>query len=399
LDGKKLLCAFALCGMTFLSSGHVGHSSWKHLVTMLSLANLGYVMSDVAADAAMVCITHQESDNKRGNMQTLVNISYYAGCAIINMMILIGFSGPESNCPGYVRDKHQECTTNEKVSSRNELSKDYPTTWCHMKCHDATFSFGLTTSEFIYIITIICLLCLPFYLLLHEEKVVHGKNMIQFLQSFWETQLQKRALWQILLYVMISQILFSITNAAKPTANYVWLHLSSMQNQIMLIFESFVFMIGLEIMRTNALLDTSWRKMIFYGTILVTIFNLLYFLIIFDIFRSSWFYIFTDVSIEFMAALNYVVSSFCTVEIVDPGYEAITLALITTASNTVNSLSAVVSFQLLAFFPKLNSQESVEEDTTKTRTQFATLHTLVILINLSSLLILPLLPRQKKRNT
>ena len=62
----------------------------------------------------------------------------------------------------------------------------------------------------------------------------------------------------------------------------------------------------------------------------------------------------------------------------------------------MNSLSAVISFQLLAFFPKLNTQDSIGEDTPKTKTQFAILHTLVIIINLSSLLSLPMLPRQKK---
>lgn len=81
----------------------------------------------------------------------------------------------------------------------------------------------------------------------------------------------------------------------------------------------------------------------------------------------------------------------------EPGYEAITYSLITTATNAVSPLSAVVSYQLLAFFPLLNDQESIATDTPKVRTQFATLQALVMLINLSSLLSLPLLPRQKKQ--
>lgn len=80
----------------------------------------------------------------------------------------------------------------------------------------------------------------------------------------------------------------------------------------------------------------------------------------------------------------------------EPGYEAITYAMITTATNAVSPLSAVVSYQLLAFFPLLNDQENIATDTAEVRWQFASLHALVIVLNLSSLLSLPLLPRQKK---
>lgn len=70
--------------------------------------------------------------------------------------------------------------------------------------------------------------------------------------------------------------------------------------------------------------------------------------------------------------------------------------MITTASNAVSPLSAVISYQLLAFFPSLNDQESIATDTPQVRRDFATLHVLVMVLNLSSLLCLPLLPRQKK---
>lgn len=84
------------------------------------------------------------------------------------------------------------------------------------------------------------------------------------------------------------------------------------------------------------------------------------------------------------------------VEVAEPGYEAITYSMITTATNAVSPLSAVISYQLLAFFPTLNDQESIATDTPQVRSEFATLHLLVIILNLSSLLSLPLLPRQKK---
>lgn len=98
----------------------------------------------------------------------------------------------------------------------------------------------------------------------------------------------------------------------------------------------------------------------------------------------------------FMYTLNFLASHASMVEVAEPGYEAITYSLITTATNAVSPLSAVISYQLLAFFPSLNDQESIATDTPQVRKEFACLHTLVIILNLSSLLTLPLLPRQKK---
>jgi hypothetical protein len=48
--------------------------------------------------------------------------------------------------------------------------------------------------------------------------------------------------------------------------------------------------------------------MIWAGTLLVAVFNLLYLLIVFDVIRNPWFYIFTDVTGE----ANCMKAYFCT---------------------------------------------------------------------------------------
>ena len=101
---------------------------------------------------------------------------------------------------------------------------------------------------------------------------------------------------------------------------------------------------------------------------------------------------FTDVSSHFMFALQSFVSGASLIEVAEPGYEAITFSLITTATNLVKPLSYVISYQLLAsFFPDLVEQSSIAADTPDIRRDFAALQCLVILLNLSSLLALPLL--------
>ena len=129
---------------------------------------------------------------------------------------------------------------------------------------------------------------------------------------------------------------------------------------------------------------------------LVTFFNLLYLLIVFDVVRNPWFYIFVDVTDTFMYTLNFTASVFAIVEVSEPGFEAITYALITTANNATIPLSVVISYQFMALFPSLNTQEGLAEDTPEVRKDFGLLILIVEIINLTSLLALPMLPRQKK---
>eukprot|EP00568_Trieres_chinensis_P014751 CAMPEP_0183324132 /NCGR_PEP_ID=MMETSP0160_2-20130417/76228_1 /TAXON_ID=2839 ORGANISM="Odontella Sinensis, Strain Grunow 1884" /NCGR_SAMPLE_ID=MMETSP0160_2 /ASSEMBLY_ACC=CAM_ASM_000250 /LENGTH=457 /DNA_ID=CAMNT_0025491653 /DNA_START=104 /DNA_END=1480 /DNA_ORIENTATION=- len=357
------------------------------------MANMGYVMADVAADGFMVYMAHREPINERGKTQTLVYATSKVGQIFINLVILLGFSGPQTNCPGFEEDTNVPCTTNPNIIARSEFVAEYPGTWCYMKCSNATLDWDISIPQFVWIIASINLISLPFYFLLKEDKAPR-EPLAKFMGDFWN-QLKRKGAWQVILYSMISHITFGVINAAKTPANYVWLNLHTFQYQVMIIIEKLLFFIGLNVIRRWAL-HISWRKMIFSGSMLVTSFNLLYFIVVFDIWRNPWFYIFTDVSASFMYTLNFLAGVFCMVEVAEPGFEAITYSLITTASNTVSPLSSVISYQLLAFFPLLNTQESIATDTPEVRKQFATLQLLTILINLTSLIALPMLPRQKK---
>ncbi|KAL9191362.1 hypothetical protein ACHAXT_001068 [Thalassiosira profunda] len=367
----------------------------RHLVIMLALANLGYVWADVASDGFMVWIAHREPIEKRGKMQTLVYSMNKLGQIAINVLILLGFSGPQMNCAGFESNPDVPCTLNIYVTKRVdlELYQRNPDGWCYEKCHQATFDWDLSIPEFALSICFVIAASIPLYLRLKEEKVKPEPRM-EFLGKFW-TQLQRRACWQVILYGMISHTTFGVMNAAKMPANYIWLDLHTFKHQVMVIFEKVVFFIGLHLVRRYGL-NFSWRTSVLVGSCLVLLFNSLYFLIIFDVWRNAWFYIFTDVSALFMYTLNFLASHACMVEVAEPGFESITYALITTATNAVSPLSAVISYQLLAFFPSLNDQESIATDTPQVRREFACLHALVIVLNLSSLLSLPLLPRQKK---
>eukprot|EP00804_Cyclotella_cryptica_P000619 CCRYP_009995-RA/>CCRYP_009995-RA protein AED:0.03 eAED:0.03 QI:146/1/1/1/1/0.75/4/1118/463 len=249
----------------------------RSLVITLAIANMCYVWADVAADGFMVWVAHKEPIDKRGKMQTLVYSMNKLGQIVINIFILFGFSGPMMNCPGYEEDLDVPCTTNQLVLNRvdSDLLASNPNEWCHELCHGATFGWDLSISELALFICFVITASVPLYLRLKEDKV-DAEPKGEFIMKFW-AQLQRRAAWQVILYGMISHITFGIMNPAKMPANYVWLELHTFQHQLMVIFENVVFFIGLNMVRKYAL-NISWRKLVLVGSLLVLVFNSLYFL-------------------------------------------------------------------------------------------------------------------------
>jgi hypothetical protein len=87
---------------------------------------------------------------------------------------------------------------------------------------------------------------MPSYVILKEDKITAAmrKTVTQVAREFWIV-MQRRAVWQVMLYTMISSITFNVYIAAKSNANFVWLGLSTAQNQILNIMEAIIFAVGL----------------------------------------------------------------------------------------------------------------------------------------------------------
>ena len=288
--------------MLLVLAGMGAGISATNLVIMLTFANLGYVMADVAADGYMVWMAHHESIDRRGKIQTLIYIARSIGRIFINLVIIFAFSGPAVNCPGYESDPNIPCTQDESVANRNDLYESDPDTWCYHQCASADFAFGMTIPQFAWLIVAINLASMPTYFMLFEDKKTREK-VRKVLSDFW-TVMKRRAVWQVMLYTMVSfapfdlvyaiyfhcaasfatdltplvslcillygeqvsSITFNVYIAAKSNANFVWLDLSTAQNQILNIMEAIVFSLGLVLVRQYGL-NFSWRKLIWIGSV------------------------------------------------------------------------------------------------------------------------------------
>lgn len=145
------------------------------------------------------------------------------GNIFVNIIIIFDFSGPEVACPGYENDWSVNCTTDEDNMDENDMVDDHPEKWCHLKCRDANFDFGLTIPQYAMVLIGIILISMPSYFLIKEEKSIQ-KSFHKLMSSYWKT-VKRRAVWKIHVYCMISHITFDFIIAPKVQANYEWLKL------------------------------------------------------------------------------------------------------------------------------------------------------------------------------
>lgn len=158
-------------------------------------------------------MAHHESIERRGKIQTLIYIMREIGRLLISIVIIFGFSGPETACPGYEADPNVPCTTDESVTSRNDQFESNPDDWCHVVCDAADFPFGLTIPQFVWIIASVNIVSIPAYFLLYEEKRA-AEKVTAVLGAFWQV-MKRKAVWMLVLYTMISSITFNVFIAAK----------------------------------------------------------------------------------------------------------------------------------------------------------------------------------------
>lgn len=274
-----IIFGWTLCAAVFFGLAGVGDRiSPSNLVLMLTLANFGYVLADVASDGFMVWMAHHESEERRGKIQNLLYIMREVGGIIISIVIskcrvavllqaffwtdlltaaayfifshaVFAFSGPKTNCHGYESDPNVACTTDQSVASSNSVYVQNPENpeWCHQVCDDATFPFGLTVPQYSSIFAVLIILSIPTYFLLNEEKREPEKAK-QVLVMFWNA-LKKKAVWMLVLYKLVSTITYDVYVAAKSNANFVWLDFTNVQNELQSIFEKFIFLAGLMTIR------------------------------------------------------------------------------------------------------------------------------------------------------
>lgn len=115
----------------------------------------------------------------------------------------------------------------------------------------------------------------------------------------------------------------------------------------------------------------------------------------FGVIRSQYFYVGAPLVNSMASGIFFVTTSYCAVELAEPGSEGIMFGLITTIGNLTIPFASLVSANIASLFD-LYDEVGILKDDLSTRRSMAILDTVVVLINLLSLPTLLLLPSQKK---
>ena len=229
-------------------------------VILLTVANFFYVSADTAADGFQTWVTKREKPNQRGNMTALAYQARFTAAVLMGVIIALALSGPQANCPGYEPDVNVPCTTDTSITSRNSEFANNPTDWCHMQCDAATAPFGVSIPQFYWILFAMITSLVPIYFLfLKEDKKQAPPQKATKIVSDMTHSCERRAVWQLILYSLVMNTLFSVTNAAQTNANFAWLDLTTLQNTVISIMDNFILAAALHVTRKRYL-HYSWRK-------------------------------------------------------------------------------------------------------------------------------------------
>ncbi|KUF79133.1 hypothetical protein AM587_10000294 [Phytophthora nicotianae] len=116
-------------------------------------------------------------------------------------------------------------------------------------------------------------------------------------------------------------------------------------------------------------------------------------LVIWDVFRSQWFWLGPPIAVQLPYGVGWIISSFCVVELAQVGNEAAVYGLVTTVSNVAQPFATSITLAIDGPFNVTN--ERVQADTHSVRADIT--YTIIIMyaMTIFSWVFLFLLPPQK----
>merc|ERR1711988_1094558 len=93
----------------------------------------------------------------------------------------------------------------------------------------------------------------------------------------------------------------------------------------------------------------NWQMLLIAGTAFWCVWQIAFWLVVFDVIRNPWFVVLIDMDQTFAQNIGYLVVMWAVVEMAPPGLEGTTLALTTTVANAGQSLGSCVVMLYNAF--------------------------------------------------
>jgi MFS family permease len=327
---------------------------------LMSLACLGYIIADVAADGLTVTYARREPREQRGATQTTAYLVRSCGSVASILLVGFGMNGPEYNG-----------TFDSKVLSFNQI--------CGILAIPATAMIPIS------------------WYLVDEPRVSDGDVTFGKYCATTFQLLRSRAFFFIICFQFLSGAIGSIGTTAGGQIKLHWAGVENLQNQLFSLVGQLLFAYGLWLVKRHYL-HQSWRAMLAVTTVFLVVIDAPFTLLtIYDVVRNQYFYLGETVLVEIPAAAGFVVSTFVIVEMAEASNGGLVYGLLTTTANLGAPVANAISVQLFGLFtPKLSDVDNYLQDTPHFRDVVALSMVLSYAFSLASLLLLPLLPDQKE---
>ena len=329
-------------------------SSGAIYIILMTLAAIGYVVADVAADGMTVEFAMREPESMRGTTQSMIYFTRTVFSTIAVLIVGFLFNG-----------------------------KDY----------GGDFNFSIQFNWLMLIIAFGAFWSIPGSILFLKEKKATTEAFTNRVIEMWKIA-QRRAVWQVMAFSFLNSLMFDISVSSSYDVQKIWAGVQPINETISTVLGNIVFATAIYLTK-RFFLQTNWRFTILWTTLSVVAIDLVVVILtVFDIHRSQWMWLGVPIMELLPYGMRFLICTLVIVEIADEGYEAATYGLLTTVSNLATPFASTITNQIGTHF--LATPKHIASDTDEVR--WSVFYTFLIMYacKLLSNVTLFLLPKQKK---
>ncbi|KAG6955006.1 hypothetical protein JG688_00012082 [Phytophthora aleatoria] len=326
----------------------------KYVMLMFFTA-VGYVLSDACADAIMAGLAQQESFARRGKLQTMTYTVQTFVTVISYLLVGFCFNGEE---------------------------------------YGGDFDFSLSFPELMGILTVLTAPTIPItWFFIKEDRLAVSPNFKAYMVSLWN-QICKRAVFQVIAALFFYTLICNISYTAYSPIQSYMVNVTPINSTLGDALSYLFYMFGM--MATSRWgLHWNWRVMIVItGVILIVIDGTCNLLIVWNVYRSQWFWLGPPIVAQLPNGISFMVSTLVIVELVGEGNEGAMYGLMTTISGIASPFATSLTVIINNLFDITN--ERVQEDDHSIHVDIT--YTMIIAYGamVVSWVFLLLLPKQKR---
>jgi len=351
------ICATALASLATVPMPERGDKDAAGaFAARMSIAAMGYVMADVAADGLTVQLAKKEPLHTRGTIQATMYLVRTIGAIVAAMYVGLAMNGREYN---------------------------------------GTFDVTLSFTQICGVLAVPAAVMVPVSWLYIQEEQTVAPSVRVYCRECWDI-LQTKAMFYIVVYSLGHAVVGGISTTASGNVALIWAQVRNLPAQLFTVVSMGIFAMGLALVK-KYLLNYSWRKIIVATTLVLGIVDATFvYLTIFDVVRNQWFFLGEDIIVMLPAAAKFLVTTFVVVEMAPEGKEGITYGMLTTLHNLGGPIARGISNQLFGQgFKGLTVASNYVEDTDAFRVEVAWSYAVGYMAGLAALGFLYFMPDQK----